>query len=189
MLNLLFIYERTETKISRLANPNICPFCGATPIKKIPYSDRIEDVGIGGKIGGGIEEGFVELAGKGKLKVKPNPDQDVYYSCNGCNTTYVWANIDINLLINHLQGNKDKIAMQINHYYAGKVTLHELLTTYRTGIVRKYSKQSWIANWKVKSLLYVCFNYENIRTFATFMRKKNSYYYYIMKRLEVPKLG
>jgi len=161
-------------------NPNECPFCGGVPIKKHPYSDRIKKVGGGG----GISEGSVQ----GNVELEPNPQKEEYYLCNGCNQRYVLASIDINLILSHIDG-KENIAKLIKYYYPDGVTLTDLITKYRTGIVRKHSdKASWLSNAVVKRHLYVCFNYNGKRTYGIFIRKEKTKYYYTLKTMGVPKL-
>lgn len=163
-----------------MANEKECPFCGGNPIKKIPYSDRIKSAKIGA--------GAFEISGEGSIDMDPNPQQEEYYLCNGCNQKYVWADIDINLILEHLEGGEN-IPKLIKYYYPDGVTLTELLTKYRTGIVRRHSdKFSWLSNLIVKRQLFICFNYKGKRTFGTFIRRENEKYYYTMKTMMVPKI-
>jgi hypothetical protein len=163
-----------------LYNHDDCPFCGAQPIKKNPYSDRIKKLGIGADA--------LEMGGKGEIELAPNPQKEEYYLCNGCNQKYVWADIDINLIIEHLDG-VNSIPKKIKYYYPDGVTLTELLTKHTTGIVRRHSdKLSWLSNSIVKRQLFICFNYNGKRTFGIFVRKKKSKYYYTVKSVGVPKI-
>ena len=88
----------------------------------------------------------------------------------------------------HLEA-EENVSILIKYYYPEGVTLTDLITKYRTGIVRKHSdKASWISNLIVKRQLYICFNYKGKRTFGTFVRKKKGKHYYTMKTMGVPKL-
>jgi len=176
----LFTSKSSKIVILYLVDENICPFCGGKPIKKNPYSDRIKSAKIGA--------GAFEVSGEGSVNMDPNPQKEEYYLCNGCNQQYVWAEIDINLIIEHLQGGEN-IPKLIKFYYPEGITLTELLMNYRTGIVRRHSdKLSWISNKFVKRQLFICFNYKGKRTFGIFIRKEEEKYYYTMKTMGVPKL-
>jgi len=109
---------------------DICPFCGGKPIKKNPLLDRITKVRAGG--------GASQVSAHGSVEMNANPQKEEYYLCNGCNQKYVWAPIDIDLIIKHLDA-EENIAKLIYHYYKDEVMLTDLLTKYRTGIVRKHS--------------------------------------------------
>lgn len=166
--------------ISDVYNREECPFCGGKPIKKNPYSDRIKSAKVGG--------GALEVSGEGGIEIAPNPQKEEYYLCNGCNQQYVWADIDINLILEHLDG-LENIPKLIRFYYPDGVTLTDLIDKHRTGIVRRHdSKLSWLSNSIVKRQLYICFNYNGKRTFGVFVRKKKTKYYYTMKTMGVPKI-
>ncbi|MCV0409360.1 hypothetical protein [Nitrosopumilus sp.] len=163
-----------------MENHDVCPFCGGKPIKKNPYSDRVKKAGIGA--------GALEVSGSGNVEMDPNPEKEEYFLCNGCNQKYVWADIDINLILKHLKG-EENIPKLIKYYYPDNVSLTDLLTKHRTGIVRRHSdKVSWLSNMIIKRQLYICFNYDGKRTFGTFIRKEKEKYYYTMKTMGVPKL-
>lgn len=161
-------------------NKNECPFCGATPIKKNPYSDRIKS--IGGGVGTSI------ISGQGKINVEPNPEKEEYYLCNGCNQKYVWADIDINLILEHLKGG-ESIPKLVKYYYPDGISLTNLITNHAIGIVRRHNdKLTFLANFIIKRQLYVCFNYNGKRTFGSFIRKEKTKSYYTMKTMGVPKI-
>ena len=162
---------------------HICPFCGGGTIKKIHVFDRVRE--LGGKIG--VPHGSAE----GTMKMDTAPQKEAYFVCNGCTKEYVWASMDINTLIEHFAADEIEahtIASLIGHYYGNHVTLKDLLTKYRTGIVRLHNnKVPYISNKIAKRQLYLCFNYNGIRTFATFIKKRrNNYYYYSMKAMGIP---
>lgn len=163
-----------------MESPETCPFCGAEPVKKIPYGDRIKRIGGSGKVSG--------ISAEGNLELTPNPKRQEYLMCNGCDQKYVWASLDINLILNHLNAGEN-IAMLVHHYYNGEVTLTDLITKYRTGIVRRYSKISFLPKKIVNRQLYICFKFKEKRTFGIVVRKKkNNKYFYTMKTLGVPDL-
>lgn len=169
-----------EKMIMQEYNRHECPFCGSTPIKKHPYSDRIKSAKVGG--------GAMEVSVKGGIEIEPNPQKEEYYLCNGCNQQYVWADIDIELILQHLDG-LENVPKLIRYYYPDGVTLTDLITNYRTGIVRRHdSKLAWLSNSIIKRHLYICFNYNGTRTFGVFMRKKKTKYYYTVKTIGVPKI-
>ncbi|MDE1769376.1 MAG: hypothetical protein KGI28_02325 [Thaumarchaeota archaeon] len=162
---------------------NECPFCGANSIKKLPISDRVKKIGGGASGAAGPTSG----SGSGTIELEPNPDKEPHYKCNGCNKKYVDASLDINIIINNFKCHPI-IAMQIAHYYKNKVTLTDLLTVYRTGIVRKPSNFfSPLAEKISKRQLFICFNFNGVRTVGTFVKEKESdIEYYKMKMLGIP---
>lgn len=164
-----------------MQNHDQCPFCGGKPIKKISYSNQVKKIGIG--------VNAFDVSGSANVEMKANQKKEEYFLCNGCDQEYIWADIDIDLILKHLKCEKN-ISKLIKYYYPENITLTELLTKYRTGMVRKHhGRKSWLPNLIIKSQFYICFNYDGKRTFGAFVRKKKErYYYYTMKTIGVPKL-
>ena len=164
-------------KSKKMSNKDECPCCGGNPIRKYPYSDRVESAGIGGGVAG--------ASAKGEIQIRSNPQKEEYYQCNGCNQTYVWADINIDLILPHLEGGEN-IPKLLLYYYPDGVTLVDLLTCHTTGFIRRHSsKFSWLSNMIVKRHLYACFNYNGKRTIATLVRRKKTKYYYTVKTVGI----
>lgn len=161
---------------------NTCPRCGAPAIRKNPYTDRLKGISGGA--------GASEASGKVKVDLEPNPQKEEYCICNGCTFTYVWASVDIKLILGHLRV-PPNMAVLIQHYYGKSITLTDLMTQYCTGIVRSYhSRLNFISTKLGKRTLYACFNVDGKRTFGTFKREEDvtNAYTYAMRTLEPPKL-
>lgn len=134
--------------------------------------------------------GAGEMLGKAKIDLDPNPQKEEYYVCNGCNFTYVWASVDVKLILEHLRV-QPNIAVLIQNYYGKEVTLTDLMTQHCTGIVRSYhSRLNFISSKLAKRTLYACFNVNGRRTFGIFKREEDvtNSYTYAMRTLEPPKL-
>lgn len=177
-INSYLLLMNRRYKLKKMFNKEECPFCGGVPIKKQPYLTRIKRVGAGA--------GVLGTSAQGNIQVRSNPEKEEYYLCNGCNQEYVWADIGIDLILPHLDGNEN-IAALLRHYYPDRITLTTLMTCYVTGFVRKHNnKLSWLSNDIVKKQLYVCFNYEGVRTVGVLVRRKNTKYYYTIKTIGIP---
>lgn len=162
-----------------MADITECPFCSGKPIKKLPYSDKIKSVE------GGL--GVAEGSGKASIELEPNPEREPYYKCNGCNRKYVDATMDINIIINNLKC-APTIVGQIFHYYHSDISLTDLLRKYNVGMLRKPSHMlSFVSEKIAQRQLYICFIYNGIRTFGTFVKEKeNDIEYYKMEMLGIP---
>ena len=177
-----FLLSRESESPIILEDHITCPRCGATPIRKTPYSDRIKGVDAGA--------GAAQIEGKTKIDLEPNPQKEEYFVCNGCNFTYVWASLDIKLILEHLRV-PPNIAVLVQHYYGKEVTLTDLMTKHCAGIVRSYhSRLNFMSSKLAKRTLYVCFNVNGKRTFGTFKREEEvtNTYTYAMRTLEPPRL-
>jgi hypothetical protein len=109
-----------------------CPFCGGTPRRKGPKSERVSKVAS--------KVGVQDISAGVKLEFQPGSSKEDYFYCSGCNQEYIWALIDINLILtNFCTDRKEEIADKVRHYYKNQVTLTDLLLKYRTGIVRRHS--------------------------------------------------
>jgi len=105
---------------------HLCPFCGGNP-NYISNNQEISEINPNISLPDSISAG---------INIKFNNKKDHYFFCNGCNSGYVFSNIDINLLIkNFCNDCLNEIAEMVYHHYNNKVTLSDLLLKYRTGIV------------------------------------------------------
>jgi hypothetical protein len=155
-----------------------CPFCGGKPTyqscnqKVSEINPSISASGVSAGIG-----------------IKLNNQKDHYFSCNGCNSEYVFSDIDINLIIKNFCNDRlEEIAGMVCHYYSNKVSLSDLILKYRTGIVRRHSNTiPYMSKKLARKILYICFNYNGKRTFGSFIRSKDKNCY-TLKSLEVPKI-
>jgi len=154
-----------------------CPFCGGNKIKKLPISDKVKKVNASGSGNGG------------GLEVESNPDKEYFFKCNGCNLKFVDAERDIDGITNNLQV-RANIAILIRKYYHENISVSDLLLKHRVAIVRKPSNFfSFIADKVVEKELIICFLYNGIRTFGSFVKEKDEetgIYRYHFKTLGVP---
>ncbi len=154
-----------------------CPFCGGNKIKKLPLSDKVKkaNASAGGNSGG--------------IEIESNPDKEFFFKCNGCNFKFVDADRDIKGIMNNLKVGVN-IAILIRTYYHENVSVTDLLTNHRVAIVRKPRNfLSFIANKVVDKEVIICFNYNGIRTFGSFVKEKDKeigIYQYNFKTLGVP---
>lgn len=168
--------------MSHVFNKNECPFCGGQPIQSQSLLDRIDRATVGANL---LEPstGAPAVGIGGAATLKPTTRHD--YRCNGCNQEFVWADIDMNLIIKHLSGTEN-IPLLVKHYYPDGVTLTELLKHYVTGCVRKpKTKSSWLSKDRTRRHLIVCLNYKGVRTFCTFERLINTRECYVIKTMEI----
>lgn len=158
---------------------SFCPFCGGKPT----YTSSIHKIS---EINPSISTPESYSASVG---IKFNKKKDYYFSCNGCNSEYVFSDIDINLIIKSFCNDRlDEIAGMVYHHYSNKVTLSDLILKYRTGIVRRHSNTiPYLSKKLANRILYICFNYNDKRTFGSFIRSSNKDCY-TLKSLEVPKI-
>lgn len=169
--------------MSHVLNRNKCPFCGGQPIQRQSFLDRIEKVTAGVKVPDPTT-GMPVVGLDGTADLTPMTRQNTY-QCNGCNQEFVWADIDMNLIIKHLSGTEN-IPLLVRHYYPNEVTLTELLRHHVTGCVRKpKTKSSWLSKTRTQRHLIVCLNYNGVRTFCTFERRVKTKEYYVIKTMEI----
>jgi hypothetical protein len=147
-----------------------CPFCGGKPT----YQSNNQKVS---KINPSISVPGVSAG----INIELNNKKDHYFSCNGCNSEYVFSDIDINLIIKNFCNDRlEEIAEM--------VSLSDLILKYRTGIVRRHSTTvPYLSKKLARKILYICFNYNGKRTFGSFIRSKDKDCY-TLKSLEVPKI-
>jgi hypothetical protein len=159
-----------------------CPFCGGTPMRKSPKSERMSKIGPNVGVQG-ISAGV-------NMEFQSSSSKEEYFYCSGCNQEYICASIDINLILtNFCTDRKEEIADKVRHYYENQVTLTDLLRIYRTGIVRRHrGTVPYISDKLARRSLYICFNYKGKRTFGTFVRSKKNKDCYTMTTLEVIKI-
>ena len=185
--SLLFKAYLLSANMRYVPNEVICPFCGGQATIKTSTLDRIETMSAGANIPD-IGTGMPGAGVQGGISLRPSPKTNPTYQCAGCNQEYILANIDINLIINHLHGSNSAAGL-VRHYYPDGIALTELLTRYVTGCVRKpLGKPSWLSIDRAKRHLYVCFRYKGIRTFCTFERRKKTKEYYDMKAMGIPNI-
>lgn len=142
-----------------------CPFCGGFGLLKKPVIDRLS--------GSSVSVGVASL----HLVVDSRGEE--YYKCNGCNMSFVFADREIETMLPGMMVSLS-VAFRIKHYYGGGVSARDLLTKHRTATVRKVrGRLSFFASRIAQNELVMCFNYNGIRTFGSFRRRRgdNGYYY------------
>ena len=153
-------------------NAGKCPFCGGRADIKRPKLDAIKKMSARAY---GFE-GSVETRRMG----------DSYYKCNGCTMEFVYAEREIESILAGLEVG-DRVPSQIRRYYNGEVSAIDLLTVHRTAIVRKANNHlSFISAHVVKDELIICFCYNNVRTYGTFVKKSSKSSngdYYLFEKL------
>ena len=156
-----------------------CPFCGGKPTC-ISSNQKISEINPSVSIPESISA---------SVGIKLNNKKEHYFSCNGCNSEYVFSNIDINLIIKNFCNDRlEEIAGMVYYYYRNKVSLSDLILKYRTGIVRRHSNTvPYLSRRLASKILYICFNYNGKRTVGSFIRSKDKDCY-TLKSLEVPKI-
>ena len=142
-----------------------CPFCGGLGLPRKPGIDRLS--------GSSVSVGVASL----HLVVDSRGEE--YYKCNGCNMSFVFADREIETMLPGMMADLS-VAFRIKHYYGDGVSAHDLLTRHRTATVRKVrGRLSFFASRIAQNEIIVCFNYNGIRTFGSFRRRRgaNGYYY------------
>ena len=138
-----------------------CPFCGGRLHVKGPLAGRIKEAGVG-------------IAGSGG-SAKLRKSGDTYFTCNGCMMAFVDADRDIEGILHNLKAGAN-IAHRTRHFYGEGVSPRELLEDYRTAIVRKaHPQRSLLSVSLAKRELIICFSYNGIRTYGSFIRKRDRY--------------
>lgn len=131
--------------------------------------------GVAGGIAG-LDDSIVSLDGLNE-----------WYNCRRCSRKYAWlSRIEEQKILPNIDGSPE-IAALVYHYYPEGVTLTELIESYRTGIVRRYSgRLAYILEPLALRAIYICFNYNGRRTYAVLVRKENSDTLYTVVTMEVP---
>lgn len=138
-----------------------CPFCGGRMHVKGPLTDRVKEAGAN----------IIGTSGSVKLR----KSDDTYFTCNGCMMAFVDADRDIKGILRNLKAGAN-IAYRTKHFYGEGVTPRELLEYYRTAIVRKaHPRRSLLSVSLAKRELIICFSYNGIRTYGSFIRKGDHY--------------
>ena len=138
-----------------------CPFCGGCLLVKGPLAERIKEAGVG-------------IAGSGG-SAKLRKSGDTYFTCNGCMKAFVDADRDIEGILCGLKS-KANIAHRTRHFYGEGVTPSELLENHRTAILRKANpRRSLLGVSLARKELIICFSYNGIRTYGSFIRKGDHY--------------
>ena len=138
-----------------------CPFCGGCLLVKGPLAERVEEAGV-------------SIAGSGG-SAKLRKSGDTYFTCNGCMMAFVDADRDIEGILRGLKS-KANIAHRTRHFYGEGVTPRELLENHRTAILRKANpRRSLLGVSLARKELIICFSYNEIRTYGSFIRKGDHY--------------
>ena len=153
------------------ALPDPCPFCGGRPVRKAPLLGSA-------RIG-------VKVAGTGaSLRTKGSGAS--YLRCDGCAREFVPAERDIGNILSGLEVDP-RVLPLIRLYHGEGVTVTDLLTAYRTAIVRKVHRYRSLVSVSVaKREILICFRRRGVRTFGTFARrtgKQGSGDHYVFKGL------
>ena len=152
------------------APPETCPFCGGRPAWVRPLLD-------GARIG-------VRVAGAG-ASLRTRGSGESYLKCNGCAMEFVPAERDIENILSGLEV-EDRVLSLIRLYYGEGVTVTDLLTAYRTAIVRKaHHYRSYVSVSVARNEITICFCRRGVRTFGTFARvsKPGAGDHYVFKGL------
>lgn len=121
-----------------------------------------------------IKEAGVDIAGSGG-SAKLRKSGDTYFTCNGCMKAFVDADRDIEGILRGLKS-KANIAHRTRHFYGEGVTPSELLENHRTAILRKANpRRSLLGVSLARKELIICFSYNGIRTYGSFIRKGDHY--------------
>lgn len=136
-----------------------CPFCGGRPIRKRPLLD------------GALIAFHTALGG---ASVEPKQSGESYLKCNGCAREFVPADRDIENILLGLRVEPSVLPL-IRRYHGEGVTVTDLLTEYRTDIVRKaHHYRSCVSVSAARNEIIICFRRRGVRTFGTFAQKSDT---------------
>lgn len=117
--------------------------------------------------------------GAASLRLVVDSKGEEYYKCHGCDMSFVFADREIETMLPGMMVSLS-VPIRIKHYYGGGVSARDLLTRHRTATVRKVrGRLSFFSSKTARNELVVCFNYNGVRTFGSFRRRRgdNGYYY------------
>ena len=146
-------------------SPVPCPFCGGRGLPKKPGIDRLSGSSVS--------------VGAASLRLVVDSKGEEYYKCHGCDMSFVLADREIETILPGMMVNLS-VPIRIRHYYGGGVSARDLLTRHCAAAVRKArGRLSFFASRMAQNELVLCFNYNGIRTFGSFRRRRgaNGYYY------------
>lgn len=145
--------------------PPLCPFCGGRGLPKKPGMGRLSGSSVS--------------VGAASLRLVVDSKGEEYYKCHGCDMSFVFADREIGTMLPGMMVSLS-VPIRIKHYYGGGVSARDLLTRHRTATVRKVrGRLSFFSSKTARNELVVCFNYNGVRTFGSFRRRRgdNGYYY------------
>ena len=138
-----------------------CPFCKGQLITKRLPSDKVKKVG-GRVMGTGAS---VELRKSGGS----------YFTCNGCRMKFVDADRNMGAILRNLKVGAN-IAYRIIHFYGKELPPTKLLSDHRIAVVRKVNPAKSLLGMSIaKKELIVCFSYNGIMTYGSFIKDKGRY--------------
>lgn len=142
----------------------LCPFCGGRGLPRRPRLDRLSGSSV--------------TIGPATLRLVVDTRGEEYFKCRGCDMAFVFAEREIETILAGLKMGPN-IPILAKHYYGDGVTVRDLLTEHRTAMVRKVrSGLSFLSPSAVRNELVMCFNYNGIRTFGSFRRRRGGRGYY-----------
>lgn len=148
-----------------------CPFCGNDGIVSFSSYQELLD---------NWENQFPAIATPdGPIRISSNPRPKDFHKCCNCLMEFSFVDIDIDELLRNTSG-EIEIRMLKDHHYPNGPTLCELISTYRTAIVKKpRHTSSYLSDDEINRMIIIPFNYEGVRTYGTFMQDKGSNTYRI----------
>lgn len=142
----------------------LCPFCGGRGLPRRPRLDRLSGSSVS--------------IGPASLHLAVDSSGEEYFNCRGCDMSFVFAEREIATILSGLKMGPN-IPILVKHYYGDGVAVRDLLTQHRTAMVRKVrAGLSFLSPSAVRNELVMCFNYNGIRTFGSFRRRRGSRGYY-----------
>lgn len=152
-LFLVAILNTTLPTSSRVNSDNPCPFCSGATARKLPAQGP---AGAGGP-----------QVGTGAPSKTPRPAEP-HLSCSGCAKEFVPDEEDIVIIVSCLQVETSRIMS----CYGDGVTADGLLVEQHTGMAKKIrGHHPHALIFLARGDLIVCFRYNNVRTYGSFIRE------------------
>lgn len=148
-----------------------CPFCGHNSVSSFSsYQDLLDN---------GTRQ-FPEIATPdGPIQISSNPRPKDFHKCCSCRMEYSYTTVNIDELIAGSRGERH-IAILLQHHYPSGPPLPELIRTHRTATLKRpRHATSYVADDEANRMIIIPFNYQGIRTYATFMKAVGSNTYEI----------